>query len=97
MNDNFMTISQYVECKVTLREKIQAIDNIISAMELKLLESIGEANYSEYQMDDGQMKIRASYRSIEDVTKGITELEKLKQRYVSRYNGRRSVLRGGNL
>lgn len=97
MNDQYQTISQYVECRATLRDKIIAIDNLISAMELKLLESVDSANYSEYQMDDGQMKIRTMYRSPKDVTAGIQGLEVLKQRYVNRYNGRCTVLRGGNL
>lgn len=97
MNDGLYTISQYIECRPTLLAKIQAIDDLISAMELKLLDTVGSANYSEYQMDDGQMKVRTSYRSPKDVTAGINELEKLKQRYVNRYNGRCTVLRGGNL
>jgi len=66
-------------------------------MELKLLDTVGSANYSEYQMDDGQMKVRTAYRSPKEVTAGILELEKLKQRYVNRYNGRCVTLRGGNI
>jgi len=97
MNDQFQTISQYIECKSTLYDKIIAINNIISAMELKLLESVDSANYSEYQMNDGQMTVKTMYRSPKDVTAGIQGLEVLKQRYVNRYNGRVAVLRGGNL
>lgn len=97
MNDHYQTVSQYVECKSTLREKIIAIENIILAMELKLLESVDSANYSEYSMNDGQMTVKTLYRSPKDVTAGIQGLEILKQRYVNRYNGRKTVLRGGNL
>jgi len=97
MNDNFYSISQYIQCKTTLAAKIAAIDALIDAMELTLLESIGSANYGEYQLDDGQMKVRTVYRSPADVTRGVLELEKLKFRYVNRYNGRTNVLRGGNL
>lgn len=97
MNDNYLSISQYIECKSTLLEKITAINNLISAMELKLVDTVGQTNYSEYQMDDGQMKVRAAYRSPTDVMAGITALEQLKQRYVNRYNGRSRNLRSGNL
>ena len=97
MNDGFYTIREYVECKATLREKIAAIQSLIDSMELALLDSVGSANYSEYQMDDGQMKVRTAYRSPKEVTAGITELEKLKQRYINRHNGRCVVLRSGNL
>ena len=83
MNDNFYSISQYIQCKTTLATKISAIDALIDAMELTLLESIGSANYGEYQLDDGQMKVRTVYRSPADVTRGVLELEKLKFRYVS--------------
>lgn len=97
MNDGLYSISQYIECRTTLHDKILAIDSLIAAMELKLLDTVGSANYSEYQMDDGQMKVRTMYRSPKDVTAGILELEKLKQRYVNRYNGRCVTLRGGNI
>lgn len=97
MNDGFLTIRQYIECPTTLLGKIKAIQALIDAMELSLLDTIGSANYSEYQMDDGQMKVKTTYRSPKDVTAGLIELEKIKQRYVNRYNGRCVTLRSGNL
>lgn len=97
MNDGLYTISQYIESRTTLLDKIVAINALIDAMELKLLDSVDSANYTEYQLDDGQMKVRTAYRSPKEVTAGILELEKLKQRYVNRYNGRCVTLRGGNI
>lgn len=97
MIDGYISISQYIENECTLKGKIKAIDNLIDAFELKLLDTVGSANYSEYQLDDGQMKVKTTYRSPKDVMAAITELEKLKQRYVNRLNGRVTVLRGGNL
>lgn len=97
MNDGFISISQYVNSANSLRDKIVKIDNLILSMEAKLLESVDSANYQEYQMDDGQMKVRTMYRSPKDVTAGILALEQLKQRYVNRLNGRVTVLRSGNL
>lgn len=95
MNDGFITISQYVESKSSLLVKIKAYNDLIDALELKLLDTIGDANYEELQMDDGQMKIRTRYRNVQDVEAGIMALEKAKQRYVNRYNGRTTILRGG--
>ena len=95
MNVNFCTISEYVQSASDLVGRIAKINALIDAMELVLIDSTGSANYSEYQMDDGQMKVRASYRNPSDVTAGINELEKLKQRYINRLNGRRTVLRSG--
>jgi len=97
MNDGLYTISQYIECRTTLNDKIVAINNIISAMELKLLDSVSQSGYIEMSIDDGQMKTKAVYRSMQDLEAGLHALEKLKQRYVNRYNGRCVTLRGGNI
>lgn len=97
MNSDFLTVSQYIECRQTLLDKITAINNLISAMELKLVDTVGQTNYADYNMDDGQMKVRAAYRSPSDVMAGITALEQLRQRYINRLNGRSRNLRGGNL
>jgi hypothetical protein len=97
MNDQYLTISQYIECKSTLYDKIVAINNIILAMELKLAESVIQSGYVEMNIDDGQMKTKAVYRSMQDLAAGLQGLEVLKQRYVNRYNGRVTRLVGGNL
>jgi hypothetical protein len=96
MNSEIYTIRQYVECRTTIVERITAYENLIAAMELKLLDSVDSADLQEYQLDDGQMKVRTAYRSVQEVEAGIFALEKAKQRLVNRYNGRTSVLRSGN-
>jgi hypothetical protein len=95
IDDGIYTIAQYVECKTTLIAKIKAIDVLIEAFELKILDVIDGATYDEYQLDDGQMKVRTKYRNPADVMSGIKSLEVLKQRYVNRLNGRVTVFRGG--
>lgn len=49
-------------------------------------------NVSMYELDDGQVRIKTGYRSVEDVTKGITALETMRQMYLNRLNGRATVL-----
>lgn len=97
MINGIYTISQYVESRCKLYDKIVAIDLLIDAMELKILDVTESTAYDEYQMDDGQMKVRTKYRSVSDVMAGITALESLKQRYINKVNGRSIVLRGGNI
>lgn len=97
MNIEFTSISQYVESKTSLVDKINAISALIDAMELKMLDVIGTVNYTEYNLDDGQMKVWTKYRNPNEVTSGILELEKIKQRYINRLNGRVRNLRGGAL
>ena len=96
MNDGIYEVSTYIECGQTYREKIQRIDNLIDVFELKLLEVGDSVTYDEYAINDGQMNVRTKYRSANDVLNAINNLEKLKQRYVNRLNGRVTVLRSGN-
>jgi hypothetical protein len=97
MNDGIYTVESYIECKATVRDKIKAIDALIDKFELKLLEVGDSVVYDEYSMNDGQMNVRTKYRSSNDVLQAIDNLEKLKQRYVNKLNGRTVVLRSGNI
>ncbi len=89
------TITSYIESKKEINQKIVAIEKIIDAMILRMAEvaeGVG-STVDEYSLDDGQMKIRTSYRSIEAIQKGISALEATKQMYVNRLNTRVTVLR----
>lgn len=97
MNDNFMSISEYLGTKTSITARIEAIDSLIDSILLKIADTVGNVDISEYQMDDGQMKVRTSYRSPQDAIKGIEALEKIKQMYLNQLNGRVTVFRGGNL
>ncbi|WP_300440733.1 hypothetical protein [Christiangramia sp.] len=89
------TARQYIESKKSLEARIIAIDALIDAMILSLADYAAGQNTAieEYQMDDGQMKIRTRYRTPGDVDSGIKALERMKQMYVNRYNGRTFLLR----
>jgi len=47
----------------------------------------------EYWMNDGQMNVKTSYKSLEDIEMSVFRLERMKRLYVNRYNGRGFVLR----
>nr|WP_299067209.1 hypothetical protein [uncultured Allomuricauda sp.] len=91
----YNTITAYVGSKTTARERIEAIELLIDTMMLRLTEvSEGTAStIDEYELNDGQVKIRTKYRSIEDVEKGIKSLLTLKHYYINNFNGRQTVLR----
>lgn len=97
MNIEYMTISQYIECKSKLIGKIAAYDLIIEKMEAAILEGTVSGIYTQVEVDDGMMKVRSNYRSINDMTLALRALEQARQRYINRYNGRSTVLRGGQL
>lgn len=89
------TISVYIGSKTTARERIEAIESLIDTMMLRMTE-VGEgsaATVDEFSLDDGQMRVRTSYRSIADVEAGIKALLRLKSHYVNQYNGNITVLR----
>ncbi|RKZ83259.1 MAG: hypothetical protein DRQ39_09735 [Gammaproteobacteria bacterium] len=89
------TISIYLESKTTLLDKINAIDLLIDKMITKISETIdgNELAIDEYWMNDGQMNVKTSYKSLEDIEMSVFRLERMKQMYVNRYNGRSFVLR----
>src|SRR6478736_7020153 len=97
MNAEYCTITQYIESKTTLQAKILAYDKLIEAMENSILEATVSGHLVQYEMDDSFMKVRAQYRSIGDMTQALASLEMLRQRYINRFNGRCTVLRGGSL
>lgn len=97
MNLEYMTIPQYVECKSKLIGKVATYDILIEGMETAILEATTSGHISEYEMDDGQMKVRTRYRSINDMQNALNGLIKMRQYYINKYNGRVTVLRGGNL
>ena len=78
----------YLQSKTTIPAKIAAIESIIDALELTAASSAGSENISEYWLDDGQTKIKTVYRGLQSIYDSITAFERLKQRYINRYNGR---------
>lgn len=89
-----VTIQGYFESKTDTKSKIVAINNLIDAMLTEALTAIGTSGTASYSMDDGQMKVTTEYRNMTQINAAIDGLEKIKQRYINRYNGSVVVLRG---
>ena len=84
----FTQLSTYIESKSSLLAKIQAVDNLITALSNTQLDSMGNADKAEYFLDDGQSKIIVKYRDIMSIEKTVTLLENRKQKYITQLNGR---------
>lgn len=97
MNLEYMTIPQFVECSSKLIGKIATYDLLIEKMEGALLLSMDSGNINQVELDDGQMKLRTNYRNITDLNNAMNGLIRMRQNYINSYNGRVTVLRGGNL
>ena len=83
----------YIDSFTNIQAKITAIDTIITGLMTAAASGASKSNISEYQIDDGQSKIRTAYRSLNDVFEGIKNFEKLRQMYLNQLNGRVIVLK----
>lgn len=103
MNVEYMTIEQYIESRCDLIGKVKTYDNLIIAMEKSLIAAMSAPDgtaagqYAEYEMDDGQCKVRSRFRSVDQMIAGMQGLRKIRQDYINQYNGRGTRLVGGSL
>ena len=97
MNNEYMTISHYFEEKSKILGKVATYDLLIEGLEATLLKSIESGYLVQYELDDGQIKCRSQFRKIDDLVKSMEGLQRLRQNYINRYNGRITRFTGGNL
>ncbi len=83
--DNF---GLYIIKDRDLRSRICNIDKVIDALIVSAANSAGTANFSEYDLDNGQSKVKTVYRSPKDVSDAIMAFEKIKQMFINQLNGR---------
>lgn len=90
----YRLVSVYLESLQTMYDRMQALDALIDQAILKMADNINgaPANISYYELDDGQVRIKTNYRSMEDLAKGLKALETMKNMYLNRAHGRVSVL-----
>jgi hypothetical protein len=97
MNAEYTTIEHFVEEKSKLIGKVATYDLLIEGMEKSILESTISGHLIQYELDDGQMKVRTMFRNTNEMVEAMIGLIKIRQMYINRYNGRSVVLRSGNL
>lgn len=91
----FNSESDYISRAQGLRERLDRIDSIIDALLLQSVSAAANSDISEYQLDDGQTKIRTMYRDSAQVASAIAGYERLKQMYLNRLQGRVTRLMDG--
>lgn len=79
---------KYIDSATSLKDKICRIEAIIDKLLETALTSASTDNFTEYALDDGQSKIRATYKGTDAIFNSINTLERTKQIYVNRLNGR---------
>lgn len=78
----------YIDSATTLKDKITRMDAIIVALEDAALKSATTGHLLEYWLDDGQTKIKSSYRSVNEIVKSIGGFQQLREMYINKLNGR---------
>lgn len=78
----------YIRSKSDMKAKIQACNDIIDALILLAADAASNNGVKEYMLDNGQTRIRQEYRSIDEIQASITGMERVKQMFVNRRNGR---------
>ena len=91
----------FIDSRTDMAAKIDAIDLIIAALLTLASGAAGKDDVAEYSLDDGQTKIRTSFRGMSSILKAIKDYEQLRQQYLNRLNSRvvrlvdsKSVIRG---
>lgn len=77
----------FIESSASLCDKIEKIDLVIAALETTALNSAANDHITEYQLDDGQTKIKTIYKGTDQILKSIDAFEKMKTRYINKLNG----------
>lgn len=84
----FDSCGLYIESKTTLRSQIAAMDQIILALNVAILRAASGENVTEYQLNDGQTIIKQINRGVSAMTKSLMEIERLRNYYINKFNGR---------
>lgn len=91
----YNSASQYLGTATTLQERIARLEAIIDALLLKSVDAVEGVIYEEYELDDGQTKIKARYRGLSAIQAAIIGYERIKNIYLNRLYGPSVVLVNG--
>lgn len=87
---------EYINLSANVKEKIARINAIIEVLEDSELRGASAGEILEYQLDDGQTKIRTVYKDLRSISHTIEALESRKARLLNRVLGHRYGLKDGN-
>jgi hypothetical protein len=85
----------YVQSAANKVERINRIDEILDALYIAAVTAAENDGVTDYFLNDGQVQIKSTYRSAEQVQKSIKAFEAMKQMYLNQLNGRMTRLVDG--
>lgn len=87
------TISGYIASKSDMLDKIAAIDQMINVFMASMLDQFSgpAASTQMYELDDGQVRIKTSFKSASDIKTILFLLRTEKNKYINSFDGRVTV------
>lgn len=79
----------YLESRTSIAAKVAAIDAVIDALFAAAANAAANSDITEYWLDDGQTKIKETYRGPQAILASIKVFESQKQYYINKLNGRK--------
>lgn len=87
----YSTCSIYITSATLLKERIARTQQVITALQNQRLAAAldgSKANIKEYNLDDGQTKIKTVYRDLSEISNALLVLETELQMMYNQLNGR---------
>jgi hypothetical protein len=90
-----VTVQEYLDSQCGVDGQIAAIRLLINKNILLIAATIDGAgsNISNYELDDGQVRIKTMYRSVTDITNANDALQKMLNLFLAQRDGRCTTLR----
>ncbi len=80
--------SIYVQSAANKVDRINRLTAIIDALEAAALTAAGNETITDYQLNDGQVVIKATYKSASSIANSIQAFEALRTKLINQLNGR---------
>lgn len=85
------TIADYITCSSSDKERLERMAEVITLLETKAIQAVENADVQEYEMNDGQVKIKTSYNTLEQIARDINAFQSIYDRLFNRCFGTRIV------
>ena len=86
-----MTEYEYIIDSTSIKQRYDRIVQIITALENQQIAAVTNSDVEEYEINDGQIKIRTLYRSASTIAKAIHDYEVILNRLEQQLAGTRIV------
>jgi len=80
----------FILSATTLEEKIAKVGLVINALLDMSITAAAKGNQAEYNVDDGQTKLKMVYRNVTDITAAVMAYQLIQDRLIAQLNNQRT-------